>query len=109
LNSSSAIFFGRPHWCSCKLRADHDHRTPGVVDALPEQVLAEAALLALEHIAQRLEGAVARTADRPAAPSVVEQCIDRFLQHALLVADDDLGCIQVQQRLSRLLRLITRR
>ena len=41
-------------------RADHDDRTAGVVDALAEQVLAEPALLALEHVGQRLERAVAR-------------------------------------------------
>ena len=34
-----------------QLRADHDDRAAGVVDALAEQVLAEAALLALEHVA----------------------------------------------------------
>ena len=34
-----------------QLRADDDDRTAGVVDALAEQVLAEAALLALEHVA----------------------------------------------------------
>ena len=32
--------------------ARHDDRAPGVVDALAEQVLAEAALLALEHVAE---------------------------------------------------------
>ena len=31
-------------------RTDHDDRTAGVVHALAEQVLAEAALLALEHV-----------------------------------------------------------
>jgi len=31
-------------------RTYHDHRTAGVVHALAEQVLAEAALLALEHV-----------------------------------------------------------
>ena len=34
-----------------ELRADDDDRTAGVVDALAEQVLAEPALLALEHVA----------------------------------------------------------
>ena len=41
-------------------RADDDDRTARVVDALAEQVLAEPALLALEHVGQRLERAVAR-------------------------------------------------
>ncbi len=41
-------------------RADHDDRTARVVDALAEQVLAEPALLALQHVGERLERAVAR-------------------------------------------------
>src|SRR6202051_573566 len=32
-----------------QLRTDHDHRAAGIVDPLAEQVLAEPALLALEH------------------------------------------------------------
>ena len=90
---------GRPHWCSLQRRADHDDRTAGVVDALAEQVLAEPALLALEHVGQRLERAVARAGDRPAAAAVVEQRVDGLLQHALLVVDDDLGRAEVEQAL----------
>ena len=80
-------------------RADDDDRTARVVDALAEQVLAEAALLALEHVGQRLERAVARTGDRTAAAAVVEQRVDGLLQHALLVVDDDLGRAEVEQSL----------
>ncbi len=90
LNSSSAISLGRPHWCSLQRRADHDDRTARVVDALAEQVLAEPALLALEHVGERLQRAVARAGDGPAAAAVVEQRVDGLLQHALLVVDDDL-------------------
>ena len=35
-----------------EFRADDDDRTGGVVDALAEQVFAEAALLALDHVGQ---------------------------------------------------------
>ena len=35
-----------------QLRADHDNGTAGVVHALAQQVLTEAALLALEHVGQ---------------------------------------------------------
>ena len=82
-----------------ELRADDDDRTAGVVDALAEQVLAEPALLALEQIRQRLERAVARAGDRPAATAVVEQRVDGLLQHPLLVVDDDLGRAEVDQPL----------
>ena len=45
-------------------RAGDDHRTARVVDALAEQVLAEPALLALEHVGERLQRAVARARSR---------------------------------------------
>jgi hypothetical protein len=82
-----------------ELRADDDDRTAGVVDALAEQVLAEPALLALEHVGQRLQRAVARAGDRAATTAVVEQRVDGLLEHALLVVDDDLGRAEVEQSL----------
>src|SRR3984893_4598228 len=80
-------------------RADHDDGAPRVVDALAEQVLPEPALLALEHVGQRLERAVARPGHRPAAAPVVEQRVHGLLEHPLLVVDDDLGRAEVQQPL----------
>ena len=78
---------------------DHDHRAAGIVDALAEQVLPEAALLALEHVGERLQRTLVGAGDDAAAPAVVEQRIDRLLQHALLVADDDVGRAQLDQPL----------
>src|SRR5689334_6839981 len=80
-------------------RAGHDDRAARVVDALAQQVVAEAALLALEHVAQGLQGAVARARDGPAAAAVVEQGVDGLLQHPLLVVDDDLRRAEVQEPL----------
>ena len=80
-------------------RAGHDDRTARVVDALAEQVLTEPALLALEHVGQRLERTVARPGHRPATATVVEQCVDGLLQHALFVVDDDLRRTEVEQTL----------
>ncbi len=82
-----------------QLRTDHDDRTAGIVDALAEQVLAEAALLALEHVGQRLQRTLVGAGDDAAAAAVVEQRIDRFLQHALFVADDDVRRAQLDQPL----------
>src|SRR5208282_4957972 len=82
-----------------ELGADHDHRAAGIVDALAEQVLPEAALLALEHVGERLEWALVRTRDDAAAAAIVEEGVDRLLQHALFVAHDDLGCAQLDQAL----------
>ena len=78
-----------------ELRADDDNGTARVVDALAEQVLTEAALLALEHVRERLERAIARARDRTAAAAVIDQGVDSFLQHALLVAHDDVRRTEV--------------
>ena len=80
-------------------RADHDDRTAGVVDALAEQVLAEATLLALDHVGERLERALVGAGDGAATTAVVHQGVNRFLQHALLVAHDDVGRIELEQAL----------
>ena len=82
-----------------EFRTDDDYRTAGVVNTLAEQVLTETSLLALQHVGQRLERAVVRTGDRTAAAAVVDQRVDRFLQHALLVADDDIRRAQLEQSL----------
>ena len=78
-------------------RTDHDDRTARVVDALAQQVLAEPAALALDHVGQRLQRALVGPGHRLAATAVVQQRIDRFLQHALFVAHDDLGRFQFEQ------------
>ena len=91
LKSSSAIDLRQPALVNLELGADDDDRAARVVDALAEEVLAEPSLLALEHVAQALERPVALAADRAGAAAVVEQRVDRFLEHALLVAEDDLG------------------
>src|SRR4051812_42567527 len=80
-------------------RARHDHGPAGVVDALAEEVLAEAALLALKHVGERLQRPVARAGDGAPAAAVVEQGVDGLLEHPLLVVDDDLGRAEVEQPL----------
>ncbi len=76
---------------------DHDDASAGVVDTLAQQVLAEAALLTLQHVGEGLQGTVAGAGDRTASAAVVDQGVDGFLQHALLVAHDDLGRAELQQ------------
>jgi hypothetical protein len=90
---------GRPHWWRRRFGPTTITRAGRVVDALAEQVLAEPALLALDHVGQALERAVARGEHRPLAAVVVEQRVDRLLQHPLLVADDHLGRVEVDQLL----------
>ena len=78
-------------------RAHHDDRTARVVDALAEQVLPEAALLALDHVGQRLERALVGAGDGAAAAAVVHQRVHRLLQHALFIAHDDVGRVELEQ------------
>ena len=82
-----------------ELRAHHDDRAAGIVDALAEQVLAEPALLALQHVRQRLQRPLVGAGDHSPAAAVVEQGVDRLLQHALFVAHDDLWRAQLDQPL----------
>src|SRR5207244_5509558 len=82
-----------------QLGADDDDRTAGVVNTFTKQVLTEAALLALERVGERLERAVVRALQHAAAAAVVEERVDRFLQHALLVAPDHVGRAELQQLL----------
>ncbi len=90
---------GQPALMQPELRADHDDRAARVIDALAEQVLPEAARLALEHVGQRLERTLGRSGDGVAAPAVVEQRIDRFLQHPLFVANDDVRGVELDEPL----------
>ena len=78
-------------------RPDHDHRTSRVIDPFAEQVLPETALLALDHVRERLQRPLVGAGDGPGAAAVVEQRIDRFLQHALFVAYDDVWRRKVEQ------------
>ena len=76
---------------------DHDDRAARVVHALAEQVLAEPALLALDHVGQRLQRALVGAGDGAAAAAVVHQRIHRLLQHALFIAHDDFRRAEFQQ------------
>src|SRR5690554_166115 len=80
-------------------RAHGDHGTAGVVDALAQQVLTEATLLALDHVGQGLQRALVGAGDGTAATTVVQQGVHGFLQHALFVAHDDVRRGQVEQAL----------
>ncbi len=90
---------GQPALVQPQLRPDDDDRTAAVVDALAEQVLTEPALLALEHVGERLQLAVAGAGDGTAAPAVVDERIDSFLEHPLLVAHDDLRRTELEESL----------
>src|SRR5688572_11049061 len=92
-------FLGQAALVQLELWTDHDYRAAGVVDALAEQVLPETSTLALDHVRKRLERALVGAGHGLAAAAVVEQRIDRLLQHALLVAHDDFGRFELEQAL----------
>ena len=90
---------GQPALVQLQIGTDHDHRPSRVIHPLAEQVLPEAPLLALEHVAEGLQRAFVGAHDGPAAAAVIEQRVHRFLEHPLLVAHDQVGGPQVDQPL----------
>ena len=82
-----------------EFRTDDDDRTGGIVDTLTEEVLAEAALLALEGVGQGLEGPVGLALDGRGLLGVVEEGIDGFLEHALLVAENHFRSLDLDELL----------
>ena len=86
-------------------RADGDHRAARVVNAFAEKVLTETPLLAFNHIGKRLKRAFVRARDSAAAAPVIKQRIDRFLQHALFVAHDDVRRIEIKEPLQAIVAI----
>ena len=82
-----------------QFRTDRNNRTSGIVNALTEQVLTEAAALPLDHVGERLERALVGARHRLAAATVVEQRVDGFLQHALFVTHDDVRRLDFKKAL----------
>ncbi|MNX61114.1 hypothetical protein D3C86_920390 [compost metagenome] len=91
--------FGQAALVQLQLGAHGDDRTARVVDALAQKVLTEAALLALQHVGQRLQRTLVGARDDATTTTVVEQGVDRLLQHPLFVTDDDVGRAQLDQAL----------
>ena len=82
-----------------KFGTNDNDGTPRIIDALTEQVLAEPALLTLEHIAQRFQGPLVGTGDHTATAAVIKQRIHGFLQHPLLVAHNNVRSAQLNESL----------
>ena len=90
-------FLGQPALVEFQFRPDDDHRTPRIIDALAQQVLAETPAFAFEHIRERLERTIAGARDRTAMTAVIEQGVDGLLQHALFVANDDVRRLELEE------------
>ena len=80
-----------------QLRTDDDHGTARVIDAFTEEILTEAALLALEHVGQRLQRAIAGAGDGTTMATIVEQRINGLLQHALFVMDNNVRRLELHE------------
>ncbi len=92
-------FLRQPALIQAQLGTNHDDGAAGIIDALSEQVLAEAALLAFESIGERFERAIVGAAQHASTAAVVEQRVHGFLEHALFVAHDHVGSMQLDQLL----------
>jgi hypothetical protein len=92
-------FLGQPALVQLEFGADNDDRPARVVDALAEEVLAEAALFAAQGLAQGLEGPTVGAEVDAATFAVVEKGVDGLLEHPLLVADDEFGGLELHELL----------
>jgi|GEM_PF-2711165 len=70
-----------------------------IVHPLAQKVLAEASLLALQHIGQGAQRPLVGPGDGPTPAPVVEQHVHGLLQHPLFVTDDDLRRVQLLKAL----------
>ena len=80
-----------------QFRTDHDNGTAGIVYTFAQQVLTETSLFAPQHVGQGFQRPVAGSGDRTASAAVVDQSVDRFLQHTLFVADNDVGRTELKK------------
>ena len=78
-------------------RADHNDTSCRIVDPLSEKVFAKSSLFTFDHVGQRFQGAIAASQHGAFAPIVVEQCVDRLLQHSLFISNDDFWSVQVDK------------
>ena len=90
-------FLGQAALVQLQGRTYHDDGPSGIVDPLAQQVLAEAPLFTLDHVGQGFQRQFVGAGDGSAAATVIQQGVNRFLQHALLVTHDNIRRIQVQQ------------
>ena len=80
-----------------EIRTDNNNGTTRVIDALAEKILTETTGLAFKHVGEGLQRTIACTSHWAAMATVVEQGVHSFLQHALLITNDDIRCAQLEQ------------
>ena len=92
-------FLGKSALIDLQGRTDDDNRTSRIVYALTQKVLTEASLLTAKHFGKRLQRTVGGARNGLSAASVIDQRVYRLLQHPLLVADNDLGSVDLDDLL----------
>ena len=80
-----------------KFRSYDDNGTSGIVNSFTKKVLTETSGFTFQHIGKRFQGSVARSCYRTASTSVIDQRIYSFLEHTLLIADDNIRSAKLQQ------------
>ena len=99
LEKLKSHFLGKTALIDLQFGADNDNGTAGIVNTLTEKVLTETSLLTLEHIGKRLKGTVVGAGHGSAAATVIDQSVNGFLKHSLLVSYDDVGRTELKQLL----------
>ena len=74
-----------------------DDGTARVVHALAEEVLAETSLLTLKRIAEGFERTIVGATKNASTAAIVEESVDGFLEHALFVANDNVGSAKLHE------------
>ena len=77
--------------------SNDDNRTSRIVNTFSKQVLTETSGLTFQHVRQRLECSVSRSCYRTSTTSVIDQRINSFLKHTLLVSYDNIWCSQFKE------------
>ena len=92
-------FLGQTALIHLQLRAYDYNASAGIVNALAQQVLPEAALLTPKHIGKGLERPVAGAGNGASAAAVIDKGVHRFLKHTLFVAHYNVRRVQLKQPL----------
>ena len=79
--------------------SDDDYRTTRVVDTLTKKVLSKSTLLTLKLVCKRLKISLRSTLSRIFHLTIVQETIDSFLKHSLLVSDNNVWSLDRNQAL----------
>ena len=72
-----------------QFRSNDDNRSSGVVYTLTKEVLSKSTLLTLKLVSQGLQVSLGCTLCRILHLTIVQETVYSFLQHSLLVSDND--------------------